>query len=354
MENYKQMKKTITANISGIVFHIDEDAYLKLQEYLHLLEKHFRNSDGRDEILADLENRIAEMFQEKLTTHKTVITMGDVNEVIIQLGQPEQISNSDEQNQSEGAKNETSEKTTKRLYRDADDKYIAGVSGGLGAFFNLDPVWIRIAFVLFTFFYGFGPLLYIILWIAVPKATTTAEKLEMRGEKVNLSNIEKSIKEELKDLKENIKEFSEETRRTFKKKSGDLNQELRQSPALGFLSRLLGVIIVLVSSVVLVTLITSLYWMPEYNLLAHQHHFYEPFSEVIRNFDPSPVMMALGLTGILLVAGLPFLWFMILGFQLLFNFKANLRIPAIISFVLWFAGINLIVVFVLNMTVFAA
>lgn len=347
------MKKTVTANISGIVFHVDEDAYLKLQEYLHLLEKHFMKSEGREEILSDLENRIAEMFQEKLSTHKTVITIKDVNEVISQLGEPEQISDNDDQDQSAGAGNETGEKTAKRLFRDPDDKYIAGVSGGLGAFFNLDPTWIRIAFVLFTFFYGFGPLLYIILWIAVPKATTTAERLEMRGEKVNLSNIERSIKEELNDLKENIKEFSEETRRTFKKKSGDINQDLRQSPALGVLSKIFGAIIVVVSSVVLVTLITSLYWMPEYTLYPHHQHFYLPFAEVIRNFDPSPLMMGLGLTGILLVIGLPFLWIMILGFQLLFNFKANLRIPAIISFVLWFAGINLIIVFALNMAVFA-
>jgi phage shock protein PspC (stress-responsive transcriptional regulator) len=346
------MKKTVTANISGIVFHIDEDAYLKLQEYLHLLEKHFKSSDGREEILSDLENRIAEMFQEKLTTSKKVITIKDVNEVISQLGEPEQISDSDDQEQGAGAGSETGEKTAKRLFRDPDDKYIAGVSGGLGAFFNLDPTWIRIAFVLFTFFYGFGPLLYIILWIAVPKATTTAERLEMRGEKVNLSNIERSIKEELSDLKENIKEFSEETRRTFKKKSGDINQDLRQSPALGFLSKLFGAIIVVVSSVVLVTLITSLYWMPEYTLLPHHNHFYLPFMEIIRNFDPSPLMMGLGVTGILLVIGLPFLWIMILGFQLLFNFKANLRIPAIISFVLWFTGINLIIVFALNMAVF--
>ncbi len=346
------MKKTVTANISGIVFHVDEDAYLKLQEYLNLLEKHFMNSDGRDEILSDLENRIAEMFQEKLHASKKVITIKDVNEVIIQLGEPEQISDTDAEEQSAGAGSETGGKTSKRLFRDPDDKYIAGVSGGLGAFFNLDPTWIRIAFVLFTFFYGFGPLLYIILWIAVPKAVTTAEKLEMRGEKVNLSNIEKSIKEELNDLKENIKEFSEETRKTFKKKSGDMNQDLRQSPVLSFLGKLLGALIVVVSSVVLVTLITSLYWMPEYTLLPHHNHFYLPFTEIIQNFDPSPLMAGLGITGILLVVGLPFLWIMILGFQLLFNFKANLRIPGIISFVLWFIGLNLIIVFALNMAIF--
>ena len=101
---------------------------------------------------------------------------------------------------------------------DPDDKYIGGVCGGLGAFFQIDPTWVRIIFLI-GIFAGFGILLYLILWIVIPKAHTTAEKLEMRGERVNLSNIEKSIKEDLQDIKNNLKDISEETRDAFKKKS---------------------------------------------------------------------------------------------------------------------------------------
>ncbi len=212
------MKKTVTVNISGIVFHIDEDAYEKLNQYLARVRERLATEEGKDEILADIEIRIAEMFQSKLGNYKKVITISDVKEVMDQLGEPEQFEETGESAQQGFQSSYRGERTEKRLYRDPDDKYIAGVAGGLGAFFNIDPTWIRVAFVVFVFLYGFGPLLYLILWIVVPKARTTAERLEMRGEKINLSNIEKTIKEEINDLKTNFKEFSDEAKEHFKKK----------------------------------------------------------------------------------------------------------------------------------------
>jgi phage shock protein PspC (stress-responsive transcriptional regulator) len=210
------MKKTLTANISGIVFHIDEDAYEKLNFYLENVRRHFTSEEGCQEILSDLESRIAEMLQDKISSSKQVITLEDINQVIMQLGDPGQIKG--EETPGGSSESYYSYRTQKRLYRDPDNKYLGGVSGGLGAFWNVDPTWIRVAFVVFTFIYGFGPLLYIILWIVVPKARTTAEKLEMRGERVNISNIERSIKEELNDLKKNIKDLSKEARENLKKK----------------------------------------------------------------------------------------------------------------------------------------
>jgi phage shock protein PspC (stress-responsive transcriptional regulator) len=228
------MKKTFTANINGIVFHIDEDAYAKLERYLATIRKHFSSDEGCDEIIAGIEGRIAEVFQDRVSTQKQVITLGDVRDVIDQLGEPEQISDEAELSGGEkkaGEKKQSYEKryvrdpeseyygsrASKRLFRDPDDKYIGGVCAGLASYFDIDPVWMRIIFII-SLFAGFGVLLYIILWIVVPKASTHAEKLEMRGERVNLSNIEKSIREDLDDIKRNLRNISEETRDAFKKK----------------------------------------------------------------------------------------------------------------------------------------
>lgn len=217
--NRKIMKKTLTVNISGIVFHIDEDAYSKLERYLTSIRKHFNKDEGCDEIISGIEGRIAEMFQERTKDHRQVVTLEDVNEVIRQLGEPEEISGGKDREDENRQTYEEPEtvKGPKRLYRDPDNKYIGGVCGGMGAFFQIDPTWIRLLFIL-AIFAGFGLLLYIILWIVIPKARTTADRLEMRGEKVNLSNIERSIKEDLQDIKKNLQDLSEDTKDVFKKK----------------------------------------------------------------------------------------------------------------------------------------
>ncbi len=214
------MKKTLTVNISGIVFHIDEDAYDKLERYLNRIRRHFSSEDGREEILSGIEGRIAEMFQERIKDHKQVITLEDVNAMIRQLGEPEEISGGADargEADTESDYTYTSSRGSKRLFRDPDNKYIGGVCGGMGSFFQIDPTWIRLLFIL-AIFAGFGILLYIILWIVIPKARTTADRLEMRGEKVNLSNIERSIREDLNDLRDNLQNLSEETKEAFQKK----------------------------------------------------------------------------------------------------------------------------------------
>ena len=190
------MKKTVTINISGIIFHIDEDAFDRLSIYLGTIKSYFTNSEGRDEIIADIEARIAEMLQAKISESKQVITIQDIDEVISIMGEPEQIG-ADNGAEPKQAKIHSETKTHKRLFRDPDNKVLGGVCGGIGAYFNIDPIWIRVAFIAALFIFGSGPLLYIILWIIIPQATTSTERLEMRGEPINISNIEKSIHEEI-------------------------------------------------------------------------------------------------------------------------------------------------------------
>ncbi|MDO9613105.1 MAG: PspC domain-containing protein, partial [Bacteroidota bacterium] len=169
------MKKTFTINISGSVFHIDDDAFEKLQKYLQLLNRHFGTAIEGQEILQDIEARIAELFIEKTANKVEVVTNEMVDEVIARMGKPEVFMDSEEETsaktQAEGAFQDGEQKKRRRLYRDGDNRVIGGVCSGLGAYFNIDPVILRVIFVV-LFFLGVGAsfLIYIILWIVVPKA----------------------------------------------------------------------------------------------------------------------------------------------------------------------------------------
>lgn len=335
------MKKTVTANISGIVFHIDEDAYDKLNLYLARIREKLATEEGRDEILSDIEGRIAEMFQEKLNTSKKVITIDDVKEVIGQLGEPEQFESTEGETQSNSQSNYYEERTEKRLYRDPDDKYIAGVSGGLGAFFNIDPIWMRIGFVVTTFIYGFGPILYIILWIVVPKARTTAEKLEMRGRKVNLSNIEKTIKDELNDLKKNFKEFSEETKQHFKKKENFKQARNKTASVaadiLRALSKVVGVVLILVTFAMIVALISGLYMVP-FGIHESTGIWLLSVPEILGALLSSQAWIQATLAALILIIGIPLLWILLAGIRLLFEIKTSSKYLAAFTFILWLAA----------------
>lgn len=195
------MKRTFTINISGTVFHIEEDAYEVLQKYMVTLKNHFGNSDEGKEIESDIEARIAEIFSGRTADCKTAITLEMVNDIIESMGTPESFGEEPDGDESFPGQ----EKRKKRLYRDPQERVLGGVCGGLAAYINMDPVIIRIIFVVLMLVTGIGLLAYIILWIAVPKAVTTAQRLEMRGQDVSVKNIEKFIREEAEGVKETVK-----------------------------------------------------------------------------------------------------------------------------------------------------
>jgi phage shock protein PspC (stress-responsive transcriptional regulator) len=199
------MKKAIKINLSGIIFHIDEDAYEKLKSYLDTISRHFSNKQESKEIIDDIEARIAELFQERITGEAQVITLELVNEVIDIMGNPEDIADTGEEEEERRTFHDSYSRS-RRLYRDPENSVIGGVCGGLSAYFNVDPVIFRLLFVIFFFAGGASILVYVILWIVLPKAETAAQKLEMRGEKVNVSNLEKKIREEYDNVKENVKQ----------------------------------------------------------------------------------------------------------------------------------------------------
>lgn len=188
------MNKTVTVNIGGMVFHIEESAYETLGKYLNAIRGHFTSSDGREEIMQDIESRIAEMLQQRLGATRQVVELHDVEEVMTIMGKPEMFEgSSDSDSQSTPSSFEIPTNGARKMYRDEDEKVIAGVCAGLSHRLGIDPVWLRVAFVLLFIFGTGGFWIYLILWIVLPKAITTAQKLEMRGQPVNVESIKKNF-----------------------------------------------------------------------------------------------------------------------------------------------------------------
>jgi phage shock protein PspC (stress-responsive transcriptional regulator) len=201
------MNKTVNINLAGMVFHINEDAFEILNNYLNTLKNYFKNEESADEILKDIEGRIAELFTERLN-NKEAVSLTDINEVITIMGDPSQYDDEIEQEkpQEQQHKEEDLRKGKRRkVFRDEEGRMIGGVCSGMANYFDISVFWSRIIFFFLLFIMGPGaPFIYIMLWIALPSAKTTAEKLEMKGEKVNINNIEKNIKDELNIIENKI------------------------------------------------------------------------------------------------------------------------------------------------------
>lgn len=209
------MKKTVTVNLAGQVYNIDEDAFDALSRYLNAIKKMYRNEDGGDEIIADIEARISEVFhQHQKTTGKNVISIAEVDRIIAMLGKPEEFESEYNEPEREKTTSSTGAQTTinKRLYRDPEDTVLAGVCSGLAHYFGMkDPVWIRLIFALMVILgAGGGILIYIVLWIIAPEAKTSAQKLEMRGEPINLENIEKTFRDGFQTVGENFQNIGKD------------------------------------------------------------------------------------------------------------------------------------------------
>jgi len=195
------MKITVSINLGGYSFNIDEDAYSELKRYLKNLEIHFAGEESSTEILSDIETRMSELFRTKLTSYKQVINIDDVHQVISVLGTPEDISDTD----GPSAREKFATPGYHRMYRDTEHRIIGGVCAGMGAFWNIEPWLVRTIFIIITMMGGLGILVYLILYIVLPEAKTTAQKIEMKGEPVNIHNIKDSVKKEFDRVRKNMK-----------------------------------------------------------------------------------------------------------------------------------------------------
>ncbi|MBA3901818.1 MAG: PspC domain-containing protein [Bacteroidetes bacterium] len=339
------MKKTFTINISGQIFHINEDAYEKLNIYLEAIGSYFGDTESRAEIMGDIEARIAEMFKAKITEHNQVITMEDVNLVIAVMGKPEDFVDAGQPYTPPPM--DRADKT-KRLFRDPDDRILGGVCSGISAYFGIDdPIWIRLAFVLMFFALGTGPIIYIILWIVMPPAKTAAEKLEMKGEAVNVSNIGKAVNEEAEALKKKINEFAEnskkiDTRDISEKarKVGDwLAKFILEVVELFIIAfgKILGFILLLIAVIFLVILIGFL--IGHHFIFINEEHFLGSFHEFALFFFTSESQMQFAQVGLFLLIGIPILGLFIGGVKLLLGIRKKYRATGSIMSIFWLAGL---------------
>ncbi len=217
------MNKTVNINLAGIFFHIDENAYIKLQRYLEAIKRSFTDSQGRSEIISDIEARIAELFTERVKHDKQVIGIKEVDEVVTIMGQPEDYLVDDEIFEDEPIYQNKTGSRSKKLFRDTDNSYVGGVSSGLAHYFGINVIWIRIIWFLLIFGAGTGIFIYILLWILVPEAVSTSDKLMMSGKKVTISNIEKKIRDGFESVSETVKNVD------FQKHGDKLKTSLEQA-----------------------------------------------------------------------------------------------------------------------------
>jgi phage shock protein PspC (stress-responsive transcriptional regulator) len=212
------MKETIKINLNQRLFDLDADAFERLKEYLDSLKRYFqKTSEEAEEILQDIEQRIAEILEDKLGTAKQVVTLSDIEEVIQMMGTADDFAREtemSEDNEHEQEARDPGENASafnrqhRKLYRDLDNNIIGGVCSGIASYFNVDPVWIRLAFIILLFFDGIGFLAYLVMWIAIPVARTTSQKLQMKGQPVTIENIQQSVKKEFIKVKDNLNNLS--------------------------------------------------------------------------------------------------------------------------------------------------
>ncbi len=357
------MKKVININFQGTVVPIEESSYELLQQYIESLRRYFAHEEGRDEIINDIESRISELFQERLKGGSTCITDDDVNLIISNMGRPQDFEDAEngEQTDKQGAQSGDAKKEKadtifnenwnwkgKRLYRDENHKILGGVCSGIAAYLGIDPVIVRIIFLIsgigffayillwifvpgsnmlengvrkrlyrnpdgkiiggvcsgigsyfnvnpwlprfiflipfISFFFRWGHLgpltfpnflsfsfspgtfiIYIILWLVIPEATTTSEKLEMKGEKVDLNSIKNSVLKEMKEVTERVGKLGAQAGEIAKDRGPVIGQEIhmaakRSSGVLGnIIVTLFKVFIYFILGCIAVSLIVALF-----------------------------------------------------------------------------------------------
>ena len=255
------------------------------------------------------------------------------------MGMPEAFA---EPNEAEHVKKMPRNKGRK-LYRDPDDRVLGGVCSGLGAFFDFDPIIIRLIFVLLVFLgAGSSIIIYLILWIVVPRAMNTAQRLEMKGEEVNINNISKTIKDEIQDVKDNYQNFrankSYARGRESIEEVGNVFVSIVRA-ILKIFVVFFGIILLFIGILCIIALITSLFVTNEFMGISPFHdgipHYLDLFV--------SGATLTWFWIGVSLTVGIPLNMLIYLGTKLIFRFKSNNPAIGMSAFGLWVIGIILLI-----------
>ncbi|MGI9158958.1 MAG: GIN domain-containing protein [Saprospiraceae bacterium] len=321
------MNKILNINLGGFAFTIDDDAFEYLSAYLDSIRRRFSASEGRDEILNDIENRLGELLTAEMGS-RSIVMLPDVEAAVAIMGKPEDFGGEPIDNRRAMGSNSGSAgaiRTGKRLFRDEEDKIAGGVCSGLTAYFGIaDPVWMRLVFVLLTFLSaGFWIPAYILLWILVPPARTAAERLAMRGEPINVDNIAREIEDGFERLGDKVNQYG-----APKKKSGINGLEKAQnalSGILGFIGSTFGLVVQLFAKFFLfilfvfaVILLLALFigWIASFwGLMAAT-----PYVDFFSPFSKSGTFAAM--TGVFVLFALPSIGLGLLIARLVFKFRA--------------------------------
>lgn len=342
------MKKAIKINISGVIFHIDEDAYENLRSYLDNVSDYFEKREGGKEVVQDIEARIAELLQDRVKDHKQVIIVADVDEVVAVMGDPAEFAEEAEVEEEARTSAEKPPRRNRRLYRDPDNSVLGGVCGGLGSYLGIDPVILRIIFIILLIVgHGVWALVYIVLWIAIPKAITIAQKLEMKGENVNISNIEKKVREEYEGVKSNFKKMKDGD--TYRRSTGAINEIFSVLGkiilvVLKILLILLGVTFIFAGFALLMAFLGAFFFKSAIFPITSIEGIVFPFSTILQTVtEPIPAFILL--LSIFLTVTIPLVALIYGGIKLIFNFRAKDRGIGVAALLIWIISLVMLLTF---------
>ncbi|MFB0904454.1 MAG: PspC domain-containing protein [Nonlabens sp.] len=333
------MNKTININLAGLFFHIDEDAFQRLQRYLAAVRKSFAGTSGADEIMTDIESRIAELFLEKRANEMQVISITHVEEVINIMGQPEDYEVDEEifEEQTSQRKYRNTGKN-KQLFRDTQSGYVGGVAGGIGYYLGIEAVWVRVILVVAVLIsWGWVIPLYILLWILVPDAVTTNQRLTMMGKEVNISNIEENFKQGFEPVVDGQTDASHHIVGQKGKRGSIRFFSFLGRLIKGFLKalvKIIGLVVFLAATTALIGLIVSMVTASFVNVDGQPLiHF---FDLVVPQQEASWIL----LTALVITFGIPLLILAILGLKLLVSSLKSIGMPTkIVLIVLWIISV---------------
>ena len=321
------MNKTININLGGYFFHIDETAYQKLRRYLDAISKSLSDDpQGKNEIIADIEARISELLSEKITDARQVVNEQDISNIIKIMGEPEDYEENETGYTDNSSSYQRKKTSNRKLYRDGDDKFLGGVAAGVGHYLGIDAIWLRLLLIALFFSAGFGFLIYIILWVLLPEATTTAEKLEMEGEHVTIDNIEKKIREEFSAIKETLEDGANNVKKKvadgFQKNGKKATSGLQEligvigtivSVLFNMIGKFIGVIIIIFSAIILVLLFLAIFSLGSFELLGYGEDFINLPNFMFDSLIPYWVLAI----ALFVLIGFPFLILFVLGLRII-------------------------------------
>lgn len=323
------MNPTVDIELSGLLFHLDEQAHAKFKAYLISLQNALGEMEGKDEIIVEVEARIAELFQQALESGRQVISLNDVVEACSQMGEASDFrEDTDPSNEEQPSKKEDlKDPGMRRFYRDGENRIIGGVATGMGHYFRLDPVILRLVFVLSIALLGpFSVFIYLLLWSITPKARTVAEQLVMRGESANFENIKSRVQTEFDHVGKVVWESK------FRNQLGAFIREVLQGvgKVTLFFFRLIGwiflgvlTLFLLIAPIIFFSVLTGIESIEiGGNHLMPELHFLRDISQLI--LPSGPIADHLGTWAMLLLA-FPFAVFTWLVLRLIFRTKMNTR-----------------------------